>query len=211
MLDCGMHPGREGIQSLPYFDHIVDPKQIELLLVTHFHVDHCAGLPYFTEKTDFDGEIYMTHPTKSIYNYVLQDFVKVSGTPSDEQLFDEKDIENTLNKIKTIDYHQTVEFGGIKFTAYRAGHVLGAAMFLLEIDGLKILYTGDYSREEDRHLKPAEVIFDTEIDVLIVESTYGVQKHESRNVRESTFTKYVEEIVLRGGKCLMPVFALGRA
>jgi len=52
-------------------------------------------------------------------------------------------------------------------------------MFLIEIDGIKILYTGDYSREEDRHLKPAEVP-DCEIDVLIVESTYGVQKHESR-------------------------------
>jgi cleavage and polyadenylation specificity factor subunit 3 len=134
----------------------------------------------------------------------------VSGTPTDEQLFDEKDIENTLNKIHTIDYHQTVEFNGIKFTAYRAGHVLGAAMFLIEIDGLKILYTGDYSREEDRHLKPAEVP-DNEVDVLIVESTYGVQKHDSRETRESTFTKYVTEIVQRGGKCLMPAFALGRA
>lgn len=46
--------------------------------MTHFHVDHCAGLPYFTEKTDFKGKVYMTHPTKSIYNYVLLDFVKVS-------------------------------------------------------------------------------------------------------------------------------------
>jgi cleavage and polyadenylation specificity factor subunit 3 len=68
---------------------------------------------------------------------------------------------------------------GVKFSAYRAGHVLGAAMFLIEIDGIKLLYTGDYSREEDRHLKPAEVP-DCEVDVLIVESTYGVQKHESR-------------------------------
>ena len=84
---------------MPYFDGI-NPKEIELLLVTHFHVDHCAGLPYFVEKTEFNGKIYMTHPTKSIYNFVLQDFVKVSGIPAmDEQLFDEKDVENTLNKI----------------------------------------------------------------------------------------------------------------
>ena len=136
--------------------------------------------------------------------------MKVSGQLPDEQLFDERDIEKTLFKIKTIDYHQTVELNGIKFTAYRAGHVLGASMFLIEIDGLKILYTGDYSREEDRHLKPAEVP-DCEIDVLIVESTYGVQTHQSREIRENLFTKYVTEIVTRGGKCLMPVFALGRA
>ena len=70
MLDCGIHPGRDGVQSLPYFDAI-NPKEIELLLVTHFHVDHCASLPYFVEKTEFSGKIYMTHPTKSIYNFVL--------------------------------------------------------------------------------------------------------------------------------------------
>jgi cleavage and polyadenylation specificity factor subunit 3 len=99
---------------------------------------------------------------------------------------------------------------GIKFTAFRAGHVLGASMFLIEIDGIKILYTGDYSREEDRHLKPAEFP-DCEVDVLIVESTYGVAKHEPRERRETNFTKYVHEIVARGGKCLMPAFALGRA
>ena len=83
-------------------------------------------------------------------------------------------------------------------------------MFLIEIDGVKILYTGDYSREEDRHLKPAEFP-NCEVDVLIVESTYGVQIHPSRDKREDDFTKSVHEIVKGGGKCLLPVFALGRA
>jgi cleavage and polyadenylation specificity factor subunit 3 len=84
---------------------------------------------------------------------------------------------------------------GIKFTAYRAGHVLGAAMFLIEIDGIKVLYTGDYSREEDRHLKPAEIPPNCEVDVLIVESTYGVEKHEGRDEREAKFRKFVLDVV----------------
>jgi cleavage and polyadenylation specificity factor subunit 3 len=84
-------------------------------------------------------------------------------------------------------------------------------MFLIEIDGVKILYTGDYSREEDRHLKPAEIPPSCEVDVLIVESTYGVEKHENREVRETKFKKLVHDVVRRGGKCLMPCFALGRA
>lgn len=83
-------------------------------------------------------------------------------------------------------------------------------MFLIEIDGVKILYTGDYSREEDRHLKPAEFP-NCEVDVLIVESTYGVQVHEHRDKREEKFIKTVHDIVKRSGKCLLPVFALGRA
>lgn len=90
-------------------------------------------------------------------------------------------------RIYRIDYHQECEEKGVKFTAYRAGHVLGAAMFLIEIDGVKILYTGDYSREEDRHLKPAEIPSGIDVDVLIVESTYGVEKHENREVRETKF------------------------
>jgi hypothetical protein len=83
-------------------------------------------------------------------------------------------------------------------------------MFLIEISGIKILYTGDYSREPDRHLQPAEIP-NKEINVLIVESTYGIHQHENRDEREKNFIKYVEEVVSRGGKCLLPVFALGRA
>ena len=69
MLDCGLHPAREGIQALPYFD-MINPEEIDLLLLTHFHVDHCAGMPYFLQKTGFKGKVYMTHPTMSIYNYI---------------------------------------------------------------------------------------------------------------------------------------------
>ena len=56
-------------QALPYFD-MINPEEIDLLLLTHFHVDHCAGLPYFTEKTGFKGKVFMTHPTQSIYKYI---------------------------------------------------------------------------------------------------------------------------------------------
>jgi len=104
MLDCGLHPGKDGVQALPYFD-VINPKELDLILITHFHVDHCAGLPYFLEKTEFKGKVYMTHPTKSIYNYVMQDFVKVSNIGNDERLFDENDLKNTLDKIYMLDYH----------------------------------------------------------------------------------------------------------
>lgn len=93
--------------------------------------------------------------------------------------------------------------------ALNAGHVLGAAMFNIKNKNYKLLYTGDYSREEDRHLRSAE--FPGKIDSLIVESTYGVQCHLPRNEREERFTSTIKNIVLRGGKVLMPVFALGRA
>lgn len=209
MLDCGIHPAYSGLSSLPYFDEI-DPATIDVLLITHFHLDHCGALPYFLEKTTFSGDCYMTHPTKAIYKLILADYVKVSHVSIEESLYEEKDLKKSLEKIKLIDYHQEINIKGIKFVAYNAGHVLGAAMFMVEIQGIRLLYTGDYSRELDRHLKPAEIP-NFDFHVLIVESTYGIHQHENRNEREIDFTKYVDEIVSRGGKCLLPVFAIGRA
>jgi Cft2 family RNA processing exonuclease len=83
-------------------------------------------------------------------------------------------------------------------------------MFLIDIAGLKILYTGDYSREEDRHLVKAELP-PIRPDVLIVESTYGVHTLEGREEKEARFTTLVHSIIRRGGHVLLPAFALGRA
>lgn len=103
-----------------------------------------------------------------------------------------------------------LHISGIRFWCYHAGHVLGAAMFFIEIAGVKVLYTGDFSRQEDRHLMSAEIP-SVKPDVLIIESTYGTHIHEKRAEREHRFTSLVQDIVTRGGRCLIPVFALGRA
>lgn len=83
-------------------------------------------------------------------------------------------------------------------------------MFMIEIAGVNILYTGDFSRQEDRHLMSAEIP-NISPDVLIMESTYGTHVHEKRDAREKRFTNTVHSIISRGGRCLIPVFALGRA
>lgn len=154
----------------------------------------------------------MTHPTKAIYKWMLSDFVRVSNVANnDEQpLYNDAELSRSYERINTIDYHQEIEVDGIRFTALNAGHVLGAAMFVIEVAGVRLLYTGDYSREEDRHLMAAEVPKDKP-DVMICESTYGVSMHQPRLERERRFTGMVHDVVRRGGRCLIPVFALGRA
>lgn len=210
MLDCGIHPALTGLNALPCFDE-VDVSAIDLLLITHFHLDHSGALPYFLTKTTFNGTTYLTHPTKEIIKLLFSDFVKVSNIGSDnEKLYTAHELNLAIHKMNLIDYHQEMEHNGIKFWCYNAGHVLGAAMFLIEIAGIRVLYTGDYSSEEDRHLQKAEIP-DMNVDILIVESTYGVQLHQPRASRERQFTSIVHDIVIRGGRCLLPVFALGRA
>lgn len=115
-----------------------------------------------------------------------------------------------LDKFQVIDFHQTVEVNGIRFWCYTAGHVLGAAMFMVDIAGVRVLYTGDYSREEDRHLRAAEIP-QFSPDICIIESTYGVQLHQPRVIREKRFTDVIHSTISQGGRVLIPAFALGRA
>ncbi|KAK5886353.1 hypothetical protein CesoFtcFv8_017393 [Champsocephalus esox] len=195
MLDCGIHPGLEGMDALPYID-LIDPAEIDLLLISHFHLDHCGALPWFLQKTSFKGRTFMTHATKVIYRWLLSDYVKVSNISADDMLYTETDLEVSMDKI---------EVAGIKFWCYHAGHVLGASMFMIEIAGVKLLYTGDFSRQEDRHLMAREI----PSVILIIESTHGTHIHEKREEREARFCNTVHDIVNREGRCLIPVFALG--
>lgn len=209
MLDCGIHPGLSGMDALPFVD-LIEADEVDLLLISHFHLDHSGALPWFLTKTSFKGRVFMTHATKAIYRWLVSDYIKVSNISTEQMLYTESDLESSMDRIETINFHEEKDVQGVKFWAYNAGHVLGAAMFMIEIAGVKVLYTGDFSRQEDRHLMAAEIPT-VHPDVLITESTYGTHIHEKREERESRFTTLVSDIVQRGGRCLIPVFALGRA
>ncbi|GAM87383.1 hypothetical protein ANO11243_054070 [Dothideomycetidae sp. 11243] len=214
MLDAGIHPAYDGLAALPFYDEF-DLSTVDILLITHFHMDHAASLPYVLAKTNFKGRVFMTHPTKAIYKWLMQDSVRVQNTHSTSEsmtpLVTEQDITSTLPLIETIAFHATQTCSSIRITPYPAGHVLGAAMYLVSIAGLNILFTGDYSRESDRHLIPASVPKGVKVDVLITESTFGVASHIPRLERETALMKSITGILNRGGRVLMPVFAIGRA
>lgn len=207
MFDCGVHPAKNGLDALPLFDQVA-MNTIDVVLITHFHLDHCAALPYLIMQTQFAGRVFMTSATKAFYKHVLSDYVRTGVSVAD--VVTREWIDASFERIETIEYHQEGTCNGIRFQPFNAGHVLGAAMFLVDIAGVKLLYTGDYSRVPDRHLLAAEVP-PVCPDVLIVEATYGILVLETREERESKFINWVTEVVSRGGRCLVPVFALGRA
>ncbi|VDC03578.1 unnamed protein product [Peniophora sp. CBMAI 1063] len=212
VLDTGVHPAHSGMASLPFIDEL-DWSTVDAILITHFHLDHAAALTYITEKTNFRdgrGKVYMTHPTKALHKFMMQDFVRMSNTSADS-IISPLDLSMSISSIIPVAVHQLITpFPGFSFTPYHAGHVLGACMYSMDLAGLKILYTGDYSREEDRHLVKAEVP-PVKPDVLICESTFGVHNLEARDEKEARFTTLVHAIIRRGGHVLLPTFALGRA
>ncbi|KAF7357810.1 hypothetical protein MVEN_00827000 [Mycena venus] len=209
VCDAGVQPALSGIASLPFIDEL-DWSTVDAILITHCHLDHAAALAYITEKTNFrdgKGKVYMTFATKALLVVMMQDFLRTSS----DGLFSSLDVKNSLNLITPVSVHEHITpCPGVSFTPYHAGHVLGACMFLVDIAGLKVLYTGDYSRQDDRHLVKAELP-PIRPDVLIVESTFGVHSLESRSDQEQRFTALVHSIVRRGGHVLLPVFALGMA
>ena len=144
------------------------------------------------------------------YAVLRATYVGFSNSSTDA-LISPLDLSMSISSIIPVSVHQLITpCPGVTFTPYHAGHVLGACMFLIDIAGHKVLYTGDYSREEDRHLVKAEIP-PVHPDVLIVESTYGVQSLEGREEKELRFTNLVHSIIRRGGHVLLPTFALGRA
>ncbi|KAI8420525.1 hypothetical protein MSG28_008997 [Choristoneura fumiferana] len=138
-----------------------DPVPLEesdqLTIRPFFHLDHSGALPWFLTKTSFKGRVFMTHATKAIYRWLVSDYIKVSNISTEQMLYTESDLENSMDRIETVNFHEERDVRGVRFWAYNAGHVLGAAMFMIEIAGVKVLYTGDFSRQEDRHLMAAEI------------------------------------------------------
>nr|XP_002128796.2 integrator complex subunit 11-like [Ciona intestinalis] len=217
MLDCGMHMGFNDERRFPYFDYITGGKgtlteHIDCVIISHFHLDHCGALPYMSEMKGYDGPIYMTHPTKAICPILLEDYRKITVDRKGEtNFFDSKMIKDCMKKVIPVNLHQTIHVDDqLEIKAYYAGHVLGAAMFLLKVGTDSVLYTGDYNMTPDRHLGAAWVD-KCRPDVLITESTYATTIRDSKRCRERDFLKKVHERVEDGGKVLIPVFALGRA
>ncbi|KAF8135732.1 beta-lactamase-like protein [Boletus edulis] len=212
VCDTGIHPGHSGMAALPFVDYL-DWSTVDAILITHFHLDHVGALTYITEMTNFrqgNGKVYMTHPTKAVYKLVMQDLIS-ANLSSLGSLFTTAEVSQSLSSVIPVSVHQQVSpCAGVAFTPYHAGHVLGACMYMIDILGLKILYTGDYSREEDHHLVKAEMP-PIRPDVLIVESTHGVHTFAPRAEKEQRFTSLVHAILGRGGHVLLPAFALGTA
>lgn len=216
MLDCGMHMGYNDDRRFPDFTYIAREgrltDRINCVIISHFHLDHCGALPYMTEMVGYDGPVYMTHPTKAICPILLEDYRKITVERKGEtNFFTSEMIKTCMKKVITVNLHQVIQVDDeLEIKPYYAGHVLGAAMFQIRVGQSSVVYTGDYNMTPDRHLGAAW-IDKCRPDLLITESTYATTIRDSKRCRERDFLKKVHSCVEKGGKVLIPVFALGRA
>ncbi|RVD92822.1 hypothetical protein TUBRATIS_006620 [Tubulinosema ratisbonensis] len=216
MFDCGIHMGYSDERRYPFFKHLSSTgnfnKLIDCVIISHFHLDHCGALPYFTEVLGYEGPIYTTHPTKAILPLILEDYRKISLERHKDKLhFTKSDIEKSVSKIKSINFGENLEHEKDFFIKpYYAGHVIGAAMFYVKVKNKSVVYTGDFNTTSDKHLGSAWIDC-LRPDLLITESTYAAKIRECRKVKEREFINSVQECIDRKGKVLIPINAFGRA
>ncbi|CAI2323866.1 unnamed protein product [Caenorhabditis sp. 36 PRJEB53466] len=217
MLDCGMHMGYQDERRFPDFSYIGGggrlTEYLDCVIISHFHLDHCGSLPHMSEIVGYDGPIYMTYPTKAICPVLLEDYRKVQcDIKGETNFFTSDDIKNCMKKVVGCALHEIIQVDDeLSIRAFYAGHVLGAAMFEVRLGDHSVLYTGDYNMTPDRHLGAARVLPSVRPTVLISESTYATTIRDSKRARERDFLRKVHECVMKGGKVIIPVFALGRA
>lgn len=217
MVDCGMHMGYQDDRRFPDFSYIGGGGRLtdylDCVIISHFHLDHCGSLPHMSEIVGYDGPIYMTYPTKAICPVLLEDYRKVQcDIKGETNFFTSDNIKNCMKKVIGCSLHEIVQVDKeLSIRAFYAGHVLGAAMFEIRVGDHSVLYTGDYNMTPDRHLGAARVLPGVRPTVLISESTYATTIRDSKRARERDFLRKVHETVMKGGKVIIPVFALGRA
>jgi metallo-beta-lactamase family protein len=221
LLDCGLFQGPRA-QSYDVNSHFpFPPSSIDAVVLSHAHLDHCGNLPTLVRQ-GFRGPIYCTGATRDLAGLVLRDSAKVQhqdathlnklrtaqGLRQVAPLYTAEEAEQAIGRLVATGYERPFSVGGARVSFYGAGHILGAAITVVEADGRVLGFTGDLGRPgapllDDPSTPPA-------VDVLLMESTYGDRDHDPFDVAEVRLGEAVRQTLVRGGKVLIPAFAVER-
>ncbi len=225
LLDCGLFQGRRKDAFEKNKNFKIDPKEVDALILSHAHIDHSGNIPHLV-KDGFNGPIFTTSATKDLCKIMLEDSAhlqqrdiewlnkkKKSRVP-EEPLYSIEDVEEAIQKFVPVDYNSATEiFPGIVSYFQDAGHILGSAGILLEIEDegnkkIRFGFSGDIGRPDMPIIRNPDYLRD--LDVLIIESTYGNRLHSQSEEVEEEVAQTVSEVFDRRGKIIIPSFAVGR-
>jgi putative mRNA 3-end processing factor len=200
LLDYGVMFDHE-----PGFPMHVPPKEVKGLILTHSHLDHSGALPvfYIGGKTP----LYTNRLNLDLTQLLIQDFIKLSGYYLP---FEYLELKTMMQSNRHLDFGVEEKVGDMSLQLLNAGHTPGSAQVLLEVEGKRLLYTGDYNTTDSQLLTGATMDYG-DLDVVITESTYANADHTNRLELEKRFVDAVTEVVERGGTVLVPAFGVGRS
>ncbi|RLI80586.1 beta-CASP ribonuclease aCPSF1 [Archaeoglobales archaeon] len=214
LIECGVNVSN--IQHSPYLyiPEIQPLDSIDAVVITHAHLDHCGLIPILY-KYGYKGPIYMTPPTRDLMVLLQLDFIEVAAREGNPTPYESSFIREALKHTITLDYGVVTDISpDVRLTFYNAGHILGSAIAHFHIgEGLyNIAFTGDFKFERTRLFDRAEIHF-PRLEALIMEATYGGSNdfQPSRKEAEEKLVQIIDRTVKRGGKVLIPTFAVGRS
>jgi len=212
LVECGFFQGSREIDKLNYRPFSFDPQEIELVLLTHGHLDHCGLLPKLYRE-GFRGRVISTPGTFAIAQSILSDSAHIQEHGAKREqiplLFDRHDARGVLNLFVTYKYGQSIDLAkGIKAIFYDAGHILGSSIIHLKIDKLDIIFSGDLGNLSSPILKdPVRMVV---ADYVLCESTYGGRNHPPVQNRRKELKDAITYILQSQGKLFIPAFAVQR-
>ncbi len=214
LLDFGVNVGAGSNfdKAYPFID--IDQlrlAELDAVIVTHAHLDH-VGLVPLLYKYGYRGPVYVTKPTRELMTIMIKDFIDVTQREGKPLPYTEKDMVTMILHTIQLEYAEVTDVApDIKVTMYNAGHILGSAIVHLHIGmGLhNIVYTGDFKYTHTRLLSKANDRF-PRVETLIMESTYGATRQQSRREAELELIRVIRKTMERNGIVLIPVFAVGR-
>ncbi|WEK43228.1 MAG: MBL fold metallo-hydrolase [Candidatus Sphingomonas colombiensis] len=224
LVDCGLFQGARALEALNYEPLPFDPRDIDLIILTHAHLDHSGRLGLLMREGCHAG-IWCTPPNRQLLGPLLTDAAKLqaadaerrnerpdrAGLPAFEPLYDFTDVERVIEQLHCLDYGHLAEPSvGLSLRFWDAHHILGAASVELHIDGQKLLFSGDIGPEAADIGGPAAP--ENGWDHVICESTYGDRDRviPTPEARRELLGASVEAALARGGNLIIPAFALER-
>jgi len=215
LIDCGINVNSEN-SAYPYLNlpEITPLNDLDGVVITHAHLDH-SGLVPLLYKYGYDGPIYLTYPTRDLMVLLQLDYIDVSAREGREIPYDSALVREALKHTIPINYGAVTDIApDVHLTLHNAGHILGSASAHFHVGtGLcNVVFTGDMKYEKTLLFDPAVVNF-PRVEHLIIESTYGGSKdlQPSRRWAEKRLHSLVNDVTARGGKVLIPTFAVGRS
>ncbi len=183
----------------------VPPKEVDAVILTHSHLDHSGAVPIF--YIDGTRPLYTNKLNLELTGLLIQDFIHLSGYYLP---FEYLELRTMMRSNKHLDYGVSEKVGDMRFQLLDAGHTPGSASVLVEAEGKRLLYTGDFNLEDSKLLSGAKMDCG-DLDAVVMESTYANEDHTNRSDLEKRFVDSATDVVEKGGTVLVPAFGVGRA